>query len=257
LEDFEMRTKKLLVLALAVIMITAASVPVFASGISVLIDGTPVNFDQQPVIENGRTLVPLRAMFEALGATVDWNQSTQTVTSVKDDITVSLTIGSNILTKNGAGITLDVPAKIVGGRTLVPARAVAESFGAEVGWVQSTQTVVITTTGQSATPPANPLIGGWVAIDPYGDGLNYEIDFLADGKYYEAIYEPNSSFGLLIKGTYTVSGNQITFTGTMYDIAEYEEKPYNAVSTFSVSGNSLTRDGLTYSRGQTSGLGDY
>jgi|GEM_PF-3494875 len=115
-----------------------------AQDIKVLVNGSAVAFDQPPIIENGRTLVPLRAIFEALGATVEWEQSTQTVTAVKDDITIILKIGDSFLTKNGERIALDVPAKIVGGRTLVPARAVAESFGAEVGWDQAARTVTIT-----------------------------------------------------------------------------------------------------------------
>jgi len=127
--------------------IVSAAVPVSppaSNEIKVLVNGTDVTFDQPPIIENGRTLVPLRAIFEALGAEVDWNQSTQTVTAVKDGVTVSLKIGSNILTKNGENITLDVPAQIVGSRTLVPVRAVAESFGAEVVWNQSSRTVTVT-----------------------------------------------------------------------------------------------------------------
>ena len=112
--------------------------------IKVIVNGTAVAFDQPPIIENGRTLVPLRAIFEALGAEVEWEQSTQTVTAVRGDVTITLQIGSNILKRNGESIELDVPAKIVGGRTLVPARAVAESFGAEVGWDAKTRTVTIT-----------------------------------------------------------------------------------------------------------------
>ena len=114
-----------------------------APEIKVIVNGVELSFDQPPIIENGRTLVPLRAIFEALGADVEWEQSTQTVTAVRDDITVTLTIGSNILIKNGEEIELDVPAQLIGGRTLVPVRAVAESFGAEVGWDQSTRTVTI------------------------------------------------------------------------------------------------------------------
>jgi len=114
------------------------------SDIKVIVNGTALTFDQPPIIENSRTLVPLRIIFEALGAEVDWDQTTQTVTAIKGDATVTLTIGSDMLNKNGEQIKLDVPAKIVGSRTLVPARAVAESFGAEVGWDQNTQTVTIT-----------------------------------------------------------------------------------------------------------------
>ena len=118
--------------------------PTSTSEIKVIVNGTELSFDQPPIIENGRTLVPLRAIFEALGATVDWNPSTQTVTAVKDDITVTLKIGSDVLVRNGENIKLDVPAKIAGGRTLVPARAVAESFGAEVEWEPEARTVIIT-----------------------------------------------------------------------------------------------------------------
>jgi len=123
---------------------TTPTTPPPAQEIKVLVNGAALAFDQPPIIENGRTLVPLRAIFEALGATVEWEQSTQTVTAVKDDITITLKIGDAFLTKNGERIALDVPAKIVGGRTLVPARAVAESFGADVQWDQATRTVTIT-----------------------------------------------------------------------------------------------------------------
>ena len=127
-----------------VLITGAATPPPPTQEIKVLVGGTAVTFDQPPIIENGRTLVPLRAIFEALGATVEWEQSTQTVTAVKDDITIILKIGDAFLTKNGERIALDVPAKIVGGRTLVPARAVAESFGADVQWDGTTRTVTIT-----------------------------------------------------------------------------------------------------------------
>ena len=112
--------------------------------ISVLLNGQLLEFVQPPVLIDGRTLVPLRAIFEAMGANIDWDDETLTVTSVRDDITVTLQIGSNVLVRNGEEIPLDVPAQLVNGRTMVPARAVAESFGAEVGWDGSTHTVIIT-----------------------------------------------------------------------------------------------------------------
>jgi archaellum component FlaF (FlaF/FlaG flagellin family) len=114
------------------------------SQIRVLLNGTQIQFDQPPIIQNGRTLVPLRAIFEAMGATVSWNEKSQTVTAVKGNTTVVMIIGNKTMTKNGAKITLDVPPQILNGRTLVPARAVAESFGAKVDWDGNTQTVKIT-----------------------------------------------------------------------------------------------------------------
>ena len=118
--------------------------PTTPQDINVIVNGTALTFDQPPVVVDGRTLVPLRAIFEALGAEVKWEQSTQTVTAVRGDATITMQIGSNILKRNRENIELDVPAQIIGGRTLVPARAVAESFGAEVLWDASTRTVTIT-----------------------------------------------------------------------------------------------------------------
>ena len=91
--------------------------------------------DQAPEIVEGRTLVPLRAIFEALGASVEWDQATKTVTSSMDDVTIKLTIGDNTLYRNGEGVTLDVAAQILNGRTMVPARAIAEAYGVDVQWM--------------------------------------------------------------------------------------------------------------------------
>ena len=112
--------------------------------ISVLVNNQAISFDQPPVIENDRTLVPLRAIFEALGAEVLWDGETSTVTATRGDITISLQIGSNQLYKNGEAITIDVPAQIINDRTMVPVRAIAESFNCRVGWDSDTKTVTIT-----------------------------------------------------------------------------------------------------------------
>ena len=112
--------------------------------ISVIVNGSALALEQPPIIENERTLVPLRAIFEALGADVEWDQSTQTVTAIRGDVIITLRIDSNILTRNNDEIKLDVSAHIIGGRTVVPVRAIAESFGAEVDWNPETRTVKIT-----------------------------------------------------------------------------------------------------------------
>lgn len=97
-------------------------------------NGEKIAFDQIPVIENGRTLVPLRAIFEKLGAEVSWNDATKTVTAVKDGTAITLTIDSTSATKNGEAVTLDVPATIINGRTMVPVRFIADCFGVSVSW---------------------------------------------------------------------------------------------------------------------------
>lgn len=112
--------------------------------ITVAYNNELIAFDQKPIIENGRTLVPLRAIFEKIGATVEWNGDTQTVVATKDNTAISLTINNTTATKNGTAITLDVPAKIINGRTLVPVRFVADCFGVDVQWNGDIQRVVLT-----------------------------------------------------------------------------------------------------------------
>ena len=120
-------------------------VPAADAGITVKVDGEEVVFpDQKPILENDRTLVPLRAIFEALGAEVGWDDATQTVTATKGDITISLQIGSTDLFVNGEVKVIDVPAKLLNSRTLAPVRAISEAFGCTVDWEDATQTVTIT-----------------------------------------------------------------------------------------------------------------
>lgn len=113
------------------------------SEIRVLLDGKPISFDQIPIIEAGRTLVPMRGIFEAFGADVNYESKGRVVTGILGEKTVLLTIGSAKASVNGKEVILDVPAKIVNGRTLVPLRFVGESLDADVDWIKETRTVVI------------------------------------------------------------------------------------------------------------------
>lgn len=115
------------------------------SGVKVELDGSRIEFDVLPIIQNGRTLVPMRAIFEALGADVEWDGKTQTVTAKNKDVTIKLQIGNNVLTKNGQNIQMDVSPKLVDGRTMVPVRAVSDSFNVSVDWDNYTRTVVLFT----------------------------------------------------------------------------------------------------------------
>lgn len=112
-------------------------------GVKALVNGTEPTMDVQPAIENGRTLVPFRAMAEALGAEVAWDAEKRTVTVTKDGTTVVLTIDSMIATVDGKEYKLDVPAKIKNGRTVIPLRFLSEALKCKVLWEQETQTVVV------------------------------------------------------------------------------------------------------------------
>ena len=112
--------------------------------IKVMVNGKKVLFDVLPTSQNGRTLVPLRAIFEALGAEIEWDGETQTIKATKGDLSISLKIGSNNMTVNGENKELEVPAQSIDGRTLVPVRAISEAFGCDVQWDGDSSAVEIT-----------------------------------------------------------------------------------------------------------------
>lgn len=114
------------------------------TAVSVKLDGKALDFDVPPQIINGRTMVPLRVIFEALGATVEWDNDTSTVTADNKLYNVKATIGIKTMTVNGETKEIDTPPIIIDGRTLVPVRFVAEAFNCGVQWEADTQTVIIT-----------------------------------------------------------------------------------------------------------------
>lgn len=138
-------TSLVLVLLFA-LFFSSALHPAFAEKgeISVYINGSKLKFDVPPVVIGGRTLVPMRKIFEALGATVDWNQNTQTATATRNGIDLKMAIGSKTYTLNGSTYLMDVSPVATGGRTMIPARVVSEAFGCKVEWDQTTNSVLIT-----------------------------------------------------------------------------------------------------------------
>lgn len=126
------------------------NVSIFAK-ISVKIDNNPITFSSDPVNQNGTTLVPMRKIFESLGCTVSWEDSTKTITATKDSIEIKLTLGSTVAYKNGTPINLTVAPQSINGSTYVPPRFVAESLGCKVGWDNPSQTVLISTNNTTTT----------------------------------------------------------------------------------------------------------
>ncbi|MCR8631433.1 stalk domain-containing protein [Paenibacillus radicis (ex Xue et al. 2023)] len=129
-----------------------------SSQVSVAIDGKLQSYEQPPIIKEGSTLAPLRAIFESVGAAVSWDASTQTATGRKGNTTVSLKIGDRKAVKNGQTIELEVPAQLINGFTLAPARFVGEAFGGELQWDGKSRTVQIQTTDKGkATSQMNSI----------------------------------------------------------------------------------------------------
>lgn len=130
--------------------------PSYAQGISVQLDGRNLYFDQPPAMIDGRLLVPLRGIFEALSADVLYDAGTRSIKATKGNTVVQLQLGSRTALIDGRTVYLDVPADTVGGRTMVPLRFVSEALGADVKWNGATKTVVIASTGGGITPPDAP-----------------------------------------------------------------------------------------------------
>ncbi|MDR2167874.1 MAG: hypothetical protein LBE35_08525 [Clostridiales bacterium] len=112
--------------------------------ISVSVDGEMVVFeDQQPIVVEGRTLLPLRGVAEKLGYEVGWDEASQTATVEGRGFDVHIPLGSYSFTVNGEEMALDVPATLYGGRTMLPIRAVLEALGHYVRWNESAQQVMV------------------------------------------------------------------------------------------------------------------
>lgn len=112
--------------------------------IDVVMDGKTLEFDVPPISANGRTMVPLRTIFEALGAKVEWDGATKTITGTKDKTVIVLKLDSKTAKVNGKTVVLDAAPLSIKGRTLVPVRFISESLGANVEWDGKTKTVIIT-----------------------------------------------------------------------------------------------------------------
>ncbi len=127
--------KKLIGIFIAIAVFTSAfGLNTSAKEITVLLNGEALECPVPPKIQNGSTMVPMRAIFEALGMNVEWNNDTKTVTAQKKDKTVTLTVGENVLYLNEDEVELSVAPYIESDTTMVPVRAVSESVDAKVKW---------------------------------------------------------------------------------------------------------------------------
>lgn len=118
-----------------------------SSSIRVFIDGKQTIFDVDPQIVDGRTLVPFRAIFEMLGLAVNWDSASQTAKGTSAENAISFVIGSNRAIVNNQEKSLDTPASVINGRTMIPLRFLSESLGYNVVWVGSSNLILISKSG--------------------------------------------------------------------------------------------------------------
>lgn len=119
-------------------------------GFKVFSKGVLIDFSKydnvMPTIVDGRTLIPVRALAESLGAVVTYEDSTREITIILNGKTIHLKLDSVQASVNGVPSTLEVPATTVGGRTMIPLRFVGEAFGKSVGWYPAGEVKVISIT---------------------------------------------------------------------------------------------------------------
>lgn len=157
-----MRKTILCIIVISAALMWSFSPPAGTAGtspaIAVSIDGLSVHFDVQPAIQNGRTLVPFRALSEALRVNVQWDDTGKTVTATGLNTTVRLQIGNKTAYVNGSAVALEAPPVLLQGRTLIPLRFFSEAFGCDVAWIPSTGAVNI------ISPPRDMTVTGFYAL---------------------------------------------------------------------------------------------
>lgn len=203
----------------------AASAPLAAPAASVTIqvNGSVVSFDQPPIERGGRVYVPLRGVFERLGASVVY--ANRVINATGNGHNVSLTIGSSTATVDGQSVGMDSPPFLVGSRTLVPLRFVAQALGATVNYNGSNRLVSINGNGSTATAPTtttpvtNP--GGPVTLanlsPARGSTVAANTAVVVSGTFSQAV-DPNSVRISLDGRDITSSGiyvNSSTFQATL------------------------------------------
>lgn len=159
--------KKIISLALVFTLLFCAGLSAKAEEIAVVYNGEPIWFDAPPRMINNRVMVPMRAIFETVGATVEWQEETQSVKAVTENTIVTFKIGDNFIVVNGKTVNLDAKIEQVNDRTFVPVRAIAEAFDNNVFWSSKLNRVFVT---------------DYTIVDLLGQPL-YLIEYLFGGDY--------------------------------------------------------------------------
>ncbi|MBA4365977.1 MAG: hypothetical protein C0398_08290 [Coprothermobacter sp.] len=196
---------------------------------NITVNGTTRPIDASgtiPVIVGGRTLLPIRAVVEAIGGTIEWNAATRTVTIAAGAVTMGLTIGNRIATVNGATLPIDpqnatVVPFIIAGRTMLPLRFVGEQLGGTVEWNAATRTATLTfvapaaLTAPSLLEPTDAALFTSTTVafrwTPVEGATSYSLAVSSDGK---EIYRGTSTTSTLIPSSAVLTAGQYSWTVT-------------------------------------------
>ncbi|MEO6907838.1 MAG: copper amine oxidase N-terminal domain-containing protein [Abditibacteriaceae bacterium] len=159
---------------------------------SVTLNGQPLATSVPPLVENGRTLVPMRDIFEALGATVVWKPADHSIVAQKESKRIWLQIGSKTARVDDRNVWLEEAPQIRNGSTLVPLRFVSEALGAQVAWNNNQRIVSITTTGATKT-------GGSMVKDMISVPAGAVVPVILDSELSSETAQRGDSFWVTVK----------------------------------------------------------
>ncbi len=228
--------------------------------VTVTVDNEAVVFeDQQPVIIEGHTLVPVRAVFEKAGATVTWDQPTQTATISNNDDVVTIKYGDKVMYRNGEAIELEQPADVINNRTMIPVRAIAEAMNYAVTWDGHHSLILVSTTGKPYRPFAFLKTGfrtledqaeffcdgsALEDIDLDGDGIKERVEFSRSDDLFE-----DSTPVLVIDGIdYTASLGSMTSVHSMA-VVDVDKNDQTKEIIISENGDTLNAQFYRYNNG--------
>jgi len=226
-------------------MSKAGVVPASDGRIAIWLDGKSLKLDVAPEVKNERTMVPIRAVAEALGADVEWVQDKQQVVMTRAGVTVTMTLDSTAASIDDKTVEMDVAPYATNGRTLIPARYVAEFFGQKVDWDGPSRRVLITedksVAGDSNLEAWALPMGAMLAKINSGDPARF-------GLYARSAAKAKSCKGILNGGSWnipsrddlaytvlsmTLYGHDSTFREMAADVKQRTQAERDAISAAS------------------------
>ena len=212
--------KKIISIVLAFVMLTVLNITALADklpDVTLIVDGVVAKTDVPPVIEDGRTLVPVRALFESLDAKVGWNAKTKKITIAYGETEILLFADSVVAIVDNLYKELDVPARIIDSRTLIPVRFVSESLEFKVDWNEKTRTVTVKTKpdGEETVKTTHYLTGvsvengtntTQITIKGFGEAEVYIMKLQNPNRY---VFDFDDTTLDTSKTTYTVEGKHL------------------------------------------------
>lgn len=212
--------KKLVcILTASAVLLTGLGMHAYARDITILLDGEYVTCPVPAKIENGTTMVPMRAIFEALDMTVSWDNSAKTVTAAAEGVVIKLTVGELYMECNGEKVDLPVAPYIENGTTMVPVRAISESVNAKVNWNSFMRRVQIVSENYEIEDPdawkENTGTINLTDLSVTGEGIYVDSDvvYITDGGDFEVIGENDDAMiyvSALEKVKLRLSGMKLT-----------------------------------------------